>query len=62
MGQNNVFIKKIVSKLLNDVGSLLTAVQFQLSLYDGCRPCSHKNISNLDIFKEDKAVLQKMGF
>ncbi len=24
--------------LLNDVGRLLTAVQFQLSLYDGCRP------------------------
>ncbi len=26
--------------LLNDVGTLLTAVQFQLSLYDGCRPVS----------------------
>ncbi len=24
--------------LLNDVGPLLTAVQFQLSLYNGCRP------------------------
>ncbi len=24
--------------LLNDVGLLLTAAQFQMSLYDGCRP------------------------
>ncbi len=24
--------------LLNDMGPLLTSVQFQLSLYDGCRP------------------------
>ncbi len=27
-----------VSMLLNDVEPLLTAVQFQLSLYDGCHP------------------------
>ncbi len=28
--------------LLNDVGQLLIAVQFQLSLYDGCRPVNIK--------------------
>ncbi len=45
--------------LLNDVGPLLTAVQFQLSLYDGCRPVyiveqqikvSLKNIPRLQLW------------
>ncbi len=31
--------KKIVSKYASeDEGTLLTAVQFQMSVYDGCRP------------------------